>query len=148
MNEQTISDIIRGMQHAVNTAEDMLTAHQIEKLTESFNSDGTAKTYYIILPDGRKVDIPVACLTPSTNLSISELELEFAVKVDGTLTKGEGRDERSSYNVSFVGTDRKSIFKRRKKDRDATIRIKMKFREKDEPEAVARARELLDSTIR
>lgn len=78
------------MQHAVNTAEDMLTAHQIEKLTESFNSDGTAKTYYIILPDGRKVDIPVACLTPSTNLSISELELEFAVKVDGTLTKGEG----------------------------------------------------------
>lgn len=148
MNEQTISDIIRGMQHAVNTAEDMLTSHQIEKLTEAFNSDGTAKTYYIILPDGRKVDIPVACLTPSTNLSISELELEFAVKVDGTFTKGEGKDERSSYNVSFVGTDRKSIFGRRKKDRDATIRIRMKFREKDEPEAVARARELLDSSIR
>lgn len=148
MNEQTISDIIRGMQHAVNTAEDMLTSHQIEKLTEAFNSDGTAKTYYIILPDGRKVDIPVACLTPSTNLSISELELEFAVKVDGTFTKGEGKDERASYNVSFVGTDRKSIFGCRKKDRDATIRIRMKFREKDEPEAVARARELLDSSIR
>lgn len=148
MNEQTISDIIRGMQHAVNTAEDMLTAHQVEKLVDSFNSDGTPKMYYIILPDGRRVDIPVACLSPSTNLSISELELEFSVKVDGTFTKGEGKDERSSYSVSFVGTDRKSLFGRKRKDRDGTIRIRMKFKEKDEPEAVARARELLDSTVR
>ena len=33
MTSQTISDIIRGMQYAVNTAEDMLASHQLSKLT-------------------------------------------------------------------------------------------------------------------
>ena len=79
MSEQTISDIIRGMQHAVNTAEDMLTAHQLEKLTEAFNEDGTPKMRFITLPDGRKVYIPLVSLTPSSSLTISELEMEFSV---------------------------------------------------------------------
>lgn len=148
MNDQTISDIIRGMQHAVNTAEDMLTAHQIEKLANGFTKDGKPKIRFIILPDGRRVDIPLASLTPSSNLSISELELEFAVKVDGSMTKGEGREDRSSYSVSFVGTDRRGLFKRRSSKNEGTIRIRMKFQEKDEPEAVARVRELLDLGVR
>lgn len=93
MSEQTISDIIRGMQHAVNTAEDMLTAHQIEKLTEAFNEDGTPKMRFITLPDGRK-------------------------------------------GKRIFGKD------------EGVIRIRMKFHEKEEPEAVARAREILDSIVR
>ena len=102
MSEQTISDIIRGMQHAVNTAEDMLTAHQLEKLTEAFNEDGTPKMRFITLPDGRKVYIPLASLTPSSSLTISELEMEFSVKVDNTITKKDGKNERSAFSVSFV----------------------------------------------
>ena len=82
MNEQTISDIIRGMQHAVNTAEDMLTAHQIEKLTEAFNEDGTPKMRFITLPDGRKVYIPLVSLTPSSSLSINELECIPTAEMD------------------------------------------------------------------
>ena len=145
--DQTISDIIRGMQYAVNTAESMLTAHQIEKLASGFKSDGTPVMRHIILPDGRRVEIPEICLTPSTQLSISELELEFAVKVDGTLTKGEGRDEKSSYSVSFVGTERKGLFGK-KKEESGLVKIRMKFTEREEPEAVARACEMLDSTVK
>lgn len=132
MNEQTISDIIRGMQYAVNTAEDMLTAHQIRKLEESFNPDGTAKTRYVILPDKRRIDIPVACLTSSLNLTIGEIDLEFSLKVDNTQTKGEGKDERASCAVSFLGVERKGLFSRRKGN-DSLIRIRMKFKEKEEP---------------
>lgn len=70
---------------------------------------------YILLPDGRRVDIPLAYLTPSESLSISEIELSFSVKVDDTVTKGDGKDERSSYNVSFSGTERKSIWGKKEK---------------------------------
>ena len=146
MNEQTISDIIRGMQYAVNTAEDMLTEHQLRKLEEGFHKDGTPKMRFFTLPDGRRVEIPEICLTPSSALSISEVELEFRVKVEAT-TKSSGRDERSSMSVSFIGTERKWLFGR-KKEKPGTIRIRMKFKEKDEPEAVARAREMLDSVVR
>lgn len=145
MNEQTISDIIRGMQHAVNTAEDMLTAHQLEKLTEAFNEDGTPKMRFITLPDGRKVYIPLVSLTPSSNLTISELEMEFSVKVDNTITKNDGKNERSAFSVSFLGTGRKG--KRIFGKDEGVIRIRMKFHEKEEPEAVARAREILDSIV-
>ena len=100
MSEQTISDIISGMPHAVNTAEDMLTAHQLEKLTEAFNEDGTPKMRFITIPDGRKVYIPlVVSLTPSSSLTISELEMEFSVKVDNTITKNDGK-MRDPHSVS------------------------------------------------
>ena len=102
MNSQTISDIIRGMQYAVNTAKDILFSHQIEKLSRHFNEDGNAKMRFVILPDGRKVEIPVACLTPSTSLSIEDIELEFSVKVAGSTKKGDGKDESTSYNVLLL----------------------------------------------
>ena len=147
MNEQTISDIIRGMQYAVNTAEDMLTEHQLRKLEKGFHKDGTPKMRFFTLPDGRRGEIPEICLTPSSALSISEVELEFRVKVEESTTKSSGRDERSSMSVSIIGTERKGLFCR-KKEKPGTIRIRMKFKEKDEPEAVARAREMLDSVVR
>ena len=40
---QTISDIIRGMQYAVNTAQDMLQRHQVEQLERYFNAEATEK---------------------------------------------------------------------------------------------------------
>lgn len=147
MNTQSISDIIRGMQHAVNTAEDMLLKHQIEKISSAFTKEGEPLMRYILLPDGRRVDIPLACLTPSESLSISEIELSFSVKVDDTVTKGDGKDERSSYSVSFSGTERKSIWGKKKKSA-GVINIRMKFKERDEPEAAARVREMLDSTVK
>ena len=66
--------------------------------------------------------------------------------MENSVTKGEGKEERSSYSVSFVGTERKGLFKKKGRN-DGTIRIKMKFKEKDEPEAVARVREMFNSTV-
>ena len=101
---------------------------------------------FIILPDGRKVYIPLVSLTPSSSLTISELEMEFSVKVDNTMTKNDGKNERSAFSVSFLGTGRKRkhLFGKN----EGVIKIRMKFHEKEEPEAVARAREILDSIVR
>lgn len=147
MNDQTISDIIRGMQYAVNTAEDMLTARQLEKLSASFDAEGKPKMRFLALPDGRQIGIPVACLTPSKTLSIAEVDLEFSVKISESRIKGSGLQGRASCQVSFVGTDRKGFLGKRG-GQGGTVRIKMKFHEQDEPESVARIREILDSTVK
>lgn len=144
MNEQTISDIIRGMQYAVNTAENMLTAQQMEKLSSLFDEEGKPKMKYVKLQDERQIGIPLASLTPASYLSIAEIELEFAVKISDSFTKGDGLHERTSCQVSFVGTERKKFLGN---NNGGVIRIKMKFNEQSEPESVARIREILDSTV-
>lgn len=146
MNEQTISDIIRGMQYAVNTAENMLTARQMEKLSSLFDADGKPKMQHITLPDGRQIGIPIASLTPTSFLSIGEIEMEFAVKISNSVTKGDGLHERTTCRVSFIGTERKGIWGKDNSN-GGIVRIKMKFNERNEPESIARIREILDSTV-
>lgn len=165
-NTQTISDIIRGMQHAVNTAQEVLQDHQFRLMEKYFDAKtGQPLMRYIVLQDGRRVDIPLITLIPSNLLSISELEMDFSVKIASTVVKtfeekiptetgnviSEER-KRASFGVFFSGL-------RRKNNKDATdnnaepesdtdvIHIKMKFKSIEEPEAAARLREMLYNQI-
>lgn len=147
MDGQTLSDIIRGMQHAVNTAEDMLAAHYLERLERCFKPDGTPLMRSVKLPDGKVVDIPIVLISQSSSLSIKEIELEFSIRIQ-SVTKKESTEggQRSCFNVYFSGTENSGFLGHHRKNNDV-IRIKMKFEERDEPEAVARVRERLCSFV-
>lgn len=178
-SSQTISDIIRGMQYAVNTAQETLQKHQFELLEQYFDADGKPYTRFIVLPDGRQVDIPVITLIPANMLAIDELEMDFAVRVASSFVKKyEGKegeqlegfdtsDERSSFSVFFSGVSKSGKAKSEKKrglfgkqkdspvesitecfdDDTDVIRIKMKFKSIEEPEAAARIREMLYTQV-
>lgn len=140
---QTISDIIRGMQYAVNTAQDMLQRHQVEQMERYFNAEtGEPLMRYVKMPDGKTVYVPLATLVPPGMLAIDELEMDFSVKVASTEVKRNGEDaggERSSLNVFFSGTGDGG---------DAgAIKIRMKFKAVEEPESAARIREMLCASI-
>lgn len=158
-NDQTISDIIRGMQHAVNTAQEILQDNQFRLMEKYFHKDGSPIMRFVTLPDGRRVDIPVITLVPSNLLAIKELEMDFSVKIAATLVKGfnekigddsnidaEVKTEhikRSSFSAFFRGSRNKD---KEEKDPDL-INIRMKFESIDEPEASARIREMLYNKI-
>ncbi len=160
-NDQTISDIIRGMQHAVNTAQEILQDNQFRLMEKYFNKDGSPIMRFVVLPDGRKIDIPAITLVPSNLLAIKELEMDFSVKVASTLVKSfdekmaddseidaevkTKKTKRSSFSAFFRGSRDKDKEKDGK-DPDL-INIRMKFASIDEPEASARIREMLYNRI-
>ncbi len=136
---QTISDIIRGMQYAVNTAQDTLQKQQFRMLEQYFDTEtGEPEMRFITLPGGRRVYIPLITLIPANMLAIDELEMDFSVRIASTNVKSytdklrtaagktiEETSERSSFNVFFSGVSRscerprkKALFGRKKAGQD------------------------------
>lgn len=156
---QTFSDIIRGMQHAVNAAQETLQVHQFKLLQSYFNpEDGSPIMTWVTLPDGRRVDIPKISLIPQNMLAIEELEMSFSLSVSNSeVKKFENNIEevlpkeisRSSFQVGFARRDPQSISENKdsalsengKKD---TIDVKIKFKSIPLPEGAARVQDLLN----
>ncbi len=177
IHSQTISDVIRGMQYAVNTAQETLQDYQCSLLERYFNNEtGEPIMKYVRLADGRQVEVPLVTLIPANMLTIDELEMDFSVHVasadiklvdDSSFgQKPDGAQEaeaddtnkttRSAFNVFFSGTrhggddSKKSLFSR--DDKQTTqgsdvIDIHIKFKSVEEPEAAARIREMLNNQV-
>lgn len=172
--QQTLSDIIRGMQHAVNTAQEILQDHQFELLSRYFDDDGHPHMVHVKTPDGQVVNIPVITLIPQNTLTIKELEMDFAVRIASSELKsfhpgkednsqdsknrkssGAASDsvQRSSFNVFFSGLGKKHEEAKSEKNASASeedtdvVRIKIQFVATEETEASARIREMLYKQI-
>ena len=166
--DQTISDIVRGMQYAVNTAQEVLQDHQFRLMKKYFNTKtGRPLMRHIVLPDGREVSIPLLTLIPSNILSIDELEMNFSVKIASAFVKtfedkievDNGKEiiekrNRTSLGVFFSSITRKKNSGNLENTNDIdtesdadVITIKMKFKSVEEPEAASRIREMLYNQI-
>ncbi len=160
---QTFSDIVRGMQHAVNTAQETLQAHQFYLMQRYFKEDGTPYLVTVKLQDGRIVTIPQITLIPQSLLAIEEMEMAFAVVVahsevksfkqqikdfftpKNTKTpKGSPDDaeelDRSSFTVDFArGSDTAN--------NPDIINVKIKFKSILPPEGASRVLDMLNLDI-
>jgi Protein of unknown function (DUF2589) len=135
----TLGDIARGMQHAVNTTQELLERHYAQMLSRYFNEDGTPVTRQFTLPDGSKVDVPVIALVPASSLVLQEMTVRMSVRVDETKVKPADVEDasdhltRTSFQVSFAGGP---------PGREQNcIDITMRFVTGDPPEGVARVME-------
>jgi hypothetical protein len=95
-NEQTFSDVIRGMQYAVNTAQEYLQQYQFELLTKYFEFEdggagkgkiGKPRMLDILLPSNRRVAVPKISIIPQSMLAIEELDMSFSVAIAHTEVK-------------------------------------------------------------
>jgi hypothetical protein len=91
--DQTFSDIIRGMQYAVNTAQETLQNYQFRQMQQYFREDGSPYVVFVTLSDGRRMEIPQITLVPQSLLAIDELEMSFKVQVAHTDVKGNFSEE-------------------------------------------------------
>jgi hypothetical protein len=162
--DQTFDDIIRGMQHAVNTAQETLRDYQFRMMTQYFRQDdqsGAPYTHRITLSDGRMLEIPTITLVPQSLLAIEELEMAFKLQVTHTEVKNhaehQGQDkkdmrfqesERSSFHVMFArGASGTGSAEGQASD-SGTMSVNIKFKSMPIPEGAARVLDALNMDIK
>ncbi len=83
----SFADVLKGLQHAVNSAQDMLQGQQVQNLTKFLNtSDGTPVSQKVKLGD-REVDVPLMSLVPQCHLAMEDVEIKFNAKVGDIATE-------------------------------------------------------------
>jgi hypothetical protein len=168
--QQTFADLIRGMQHAVNTAQEMLHDYQFQLVKKYFDDNGFPIMQDIRLSDGRVVEVPWITLVPQSLLAIDEIDLDFAIQVASAETKGFIKSAhnktqqanngvappRSSFTVAFArrasflgglfGKDKAQEGQAQQEPFD-TIDVKIKFKSVDLPEGAQRVLDMLNVGI-
>lgn len=80
------SDVIKGLQHAINSAQDLLQVEQINNLKNYFDENGSPK-YINIEVDGSQHNIPLIAIVPQCHLEMDEIEISFKANASATSEK-------------------------------------------------------------
>jgi hypothetical protein len=155
IDAQTLADIARGMQHAVNATQELCEQHYARMVERYFNDDGTAIMRRIILPHGAgEMEVPMIAIMPPSGLMLKEADIEMAVRIDSTAIKSaaptdeEAAHTRTSFAVSFTPRAHDRVPNQEASDGGSSaIDIKMHFKAGDPPEGVARIIEAYANTI-
>lgn len=149
---QTFADLIRGLQHSVNAAMEVLEDRNVQLLGRYFAPDGTPLTRRLSIDDQTSVDIPIISIVNPSAINIREVEMDFSVQINGAELKCKNPQsgfllgdspidyrngvERSSFAISFDG----------KKD-SSRMNVRIKFESQPIPEGLSRVIDEYDKTI-
>lgn len=137
---QTLSDITRGFQHAVNATQELLEQSQIRTLERFFHEDGSPVVMPIKLDDDTTINAPLIAMVPHNSLGVEELEVDFQVYVQGSKLKsildpsGKNTLDRSTLGVDFQSSNHNGRS-------DNKIGVKMKFKSRDTTEGISRIKD-------
>lgn len=137
--KHTLSDIARGVQHAVNTAQEILELHYVRLLGRYFDEDNNPKMVRLRTAQDTIVEVPLISLISPHELKLDELTMGLSLRIDETKVKRIPRKEgepieRTSFQISVGGGN----------TGDGAVRdhnmidIKMVFKSGDPPEGVSR----------
>jgi hypothetical protein len=139
ISRQTLSDVARGMQHAVNSVQEILERHYIKMLSRYFDEKGNPVMAHFNITPADAIEVPLITLVSPKGLFLEEVTVDMSVRIDETQVKSEKDREdkpptvRTSFMVSFA-QDRGKESPRR----GNVIDITMKFKAGDPPEGVSR----------
>lgn len=150
---QTLSDLVRGLQHSVNTAMEMIETRNVELLGRYFAPDGTPLSKRLNVNGNTAIDVPLISVVNPSTINIKEVEMDFSVQiVSSELRKKQAQDgfragnentsfnnrlKRSNLEISFDGN----------KDNASRMQVKIKFESKPIPEGLSRIIDEYDKTI-
>ncbi len=130
----SFADILKGLQHAVNSAQDMLQGQQVQNLKRFMNTaDGTPVSQKVKLGD-KEVEVPLMSLVPQCHLAMEDIEIRFNAKVSdiasGTLQTVNGSEiSLADLKVALEGV--------RAKD-DDVLQITVRFKQQQTTEGLSR----------
>lgn len=149
---QTFADLIRGLQHSVNAALEMIETRNVELLGRYFTPDGTPVVKRLSIDEATTIDIPLISIVNPASMNIKEVEMDFSVQInsselkrknpqDGFLLGTDSTDycnglERSSLAITFYG-----------KKANSRMNVRIKFESQPIPEGLARVIDEYDKTI-
>lgn len=74
---QTLSDLIRGLQHSVNTAMEMVETRNVELLGRYFSPEGEPLTKRLNINGQTAIDVPLISIVNPSTINIKEVEMDF-----------------------------------------------------------------------
>ena len=130
------SDILKGLQHAINSAQDMLQAQQIQGLMRFWSAnDGNPLTQKVKVGE-RELDVPLMTLVPHSHLEMDDVEIKFKAKI-GDIASHSFADKLQN-GQGLTRADLQMEMDGIKATDDDVMEITIRFKSKETPEGVAR----------
>lgn len=160
-NAMTLSDVVRGIQHCVNSSIEIVEQHYINALQKYVTEDNKIRTERIFLDDTHYMDIPLISLTSHNALEVDEMKVKMKVNIRDadvkktTVITGGEEDEDGDNNSDGEGetydVSRSSMMVdvcNVSRDGDgANMEIQMKFKVSEPPESLSRMLDALNNSI-
>lgn len=147
--EQTLADIVRGIAHAVSTANEIQDQQFLKQFDHFFEKQGeslVAKEVKVKVHEDKIIKVPLISLINPSYLELEEMCVKMGIRLTETEVKKSLHQanhqleiSRSSFGVAL--TDIKPGTKQN------VIGIEMKFKKMDQIEGVARIQEELRASI-
>lgn len=151
-NEFTLSDVIRGIQHCVNSSVEIAEQHYIKTMEKFFYNDGTPVTKTININENSQIEVPLICLSNHGSLDFEEMRIKTKMSIDNIREKSvenelmsasdeHGEFTRGSFSVSLGSVH--------KDNNEASLaEIEMVFKRNDPPEALSRVIDYINNMIK
>lgn len=130
-----LSDILKGLQQAVNSATSMLQAQQMDNLSHFWMKDGRLVTKKVQIGD-REFEVPIMGLVSHNNLVMDDVEIKFKARI-GDVSSHSIPNILEANNV-LSHAELEMNMEGIKADADNVMEITVHFKVKDMPEGINR----------
>ena len=130
------SDILKGLLYAINSAQDMLQAQQVQGLMRFWGSNSGEPVTRKVKIGERELDVPLMTLVPHSHLEIDDVEIKFKAKI-GDIDSHSIADKLQN-GESLTRADMQMEMEGIKASDDDGMEITIHFKSKETPEGVAR----------
>lgn len=138
-----LSDILKGLYNAVNSAQDMLQAQQVQNLAKFWQSnDGTPVSQKLKVGD-REVNVPLMSLVSHSHLEMDDVEIKFKARI-GDVASHSFANKLDNYNA-LTHSDLQMQMDGIKATDDDVMEITIRFKQKETPEGVVRLTEVCET---
>lgn len=130
----SLSEILKGIQQAVNSAQDMLQAQQLQNLSRFLTGSAGAPLSRKVTLGDRQTDVPLMALMPQCQLAMENVEVRFCAKVGDIATAElqgvkDGEVPHADLMVALEGVKLKD---------DSTMQFTIRFSRTQTPEGISR----------
>lgn len=143
--EHSLSDILKGLQHAVDDMQEMLQARQMQNLQKFWHeADGTPVCRKIRIGD-KAIDVPLATLVSHDLLEMDNIEVRFKARISSVDTRqatgSKDSTDRPGYAELHMEMDSMKV------SGSDLLDITVRFKPKDVPEGIARLTDIYNKHI-
>jgi hypothetical protein len=144
-SNSSLSDVVRGIQHAVNTAVESTEKHYITTMQKFFDKKDGEEVYKpkmieMEVAEGQTMKIPLISLMAQNGLMLEEMKVNMTIQVKSTEVKTNNNINRTSFSVVAAPNEHKIT-------KGNMVQVEMKFKAGDSPEGVERIAETLTNLI-
>ena len=130
-----LSDILKGLQQAINSSQEILQVQQLQNLSKFWTPEGEPLVQEIKVNE-KEMSVPLITLLPHNNLVMDDVEIKFNTKVGGIVS--ESSLDQFNSNDTLTHANLKMEMEGIKADAEDVMSITIKFKTNETSEGMAR----------